>query len=113
MRQRDTHDPRAEYPLFPRLGSRAAGSPRHQPRRAAEGQAYVNGFFYIHLADLAQELARVTSVAQGVWAEARANERVADFLPASYLTGLASCLMSRRFQRLGDLVADTMVIYAG
>ena len=31
--------------------------------------------------DLAQELARVTSVAQGVWAEARANERVADFLP--------------------------------
>ena len=31
--------------------------------------------------DLAQELARVTSVAQGVWAQARANERVADFLP--------------------------------
>ncbi len=31
--------------------------------------------------DLAQELARVTSMAQGVWAEARANERVADFLP--------------------------------
>ena len=31
--------------------------------------------------DLAQELARVTSVAQGVWAEARARDRVADFLP--------------------------------
>ncbi|THD82392.1 carboxypeptidase M32 [Aliigemmobacter aestuarii] len=32
-------------------------------------------------ADLAQELARVTSLAQGIWAEARANDRVADFLP--------------------------------
>lgn len=31
--------------------------------------------------DLAQKLAQVTSVAQGVWAEARANDRVADFLP--------------------------------
>lgn len=38
--------------------------------------------------------------------------RVADFFPACYLTGLVSCLMSRHFQRLGDLVADTMVIYA-
>ena len=34
--------------------------------------------------------------------------RVADFLPAAYVTGLMSCLLSRRFQRLGDLVADTM-----
>ena len=39
--------------------------------------------------------------------------RVADFMPAAYVTGLAACLMSRRFQRLGDLVADTMVIYSG
>ena len=31
--------------------------------------------------DLAQELARVTSVAQGIWADARAHEKVADFLP--------------------------------
>jgi carboxypeptidase Taq len=32
-------------------------------------------------ADLAQELARVTSTAQGVWAEARARDDVAAFLP--------------------------------
>jgi carboxypeptidase Taq len=32
-------------------------------------------------ADLAAELARVTSVAQGVWAEARGSEDVASFLP--------------------------------
>jgi carboxypeptidase Taq len=32
-------------------------------------------------ADLAQELARVTSIAQGIWARARAEEKVADFLP--------------------------------
>lgn len=38
--------------------------------------------------------------------------RVADFLPAAYLTGFMSCLLSRRFQRLGDLVADTMVVYS-
>ena len=31
--------------------------------------------------DLAQELARVTSTAQGIWAAARAGESVADFLP--------------------------------
>lgn len=31
--------------------------------------------------DLAQEIARVTSVAQGIWAEARANDKVGDFLP--------------------------------
>ena len=31
--------------------------------------------------DLAQELARLTSTAQGIWAEARASETVADFLP--------------------------------
>ena len=32
-------------------------------------------------ADLAEALARLTSVAQGIWAEARAADRVADFLP--------------------------------
>ncbi|HEX9859378.1 MAG TPA: carboxypeptidase M32, partial [Paracoccaceae bacterium] len=32
-------------------------------------------------ADLAQQIARVTSTAQGIWAEARANDRLADFLP--------------------------------
>ncbi len=31
--------------------------------------------------DLAQEIARVTSTAQGIWAAARAAEKVADFLP--------------------------------
>jgi carboxypeptidase Taq len=31
--------------------------------------------------DLAQEIARVTSTAQGIWAAARAADRVADFLP--------------------------------
>lgn len=37
--------------------------------------------------------------------------RAVDFLPAAYLTGLASTLMNQRFQRLGDLVADTLVVY--
>jgi carboxypeptidase Taq len=31
--------------------------------------------------DLAQEIARVTSMAQGIWAGARAGDKVADFLP--------------------------------
>ncbi|MEO8244693.1 MAG: carboxypeptidase M32, partial [bacterium] len=31
--------------------------------------------------DLAQEIARVTSVAQAIWAKARADDKVADFLP--------------------------------
>ncbi len=34
-----------------------------------------------------------------------------DFLPFAYLTGLVSCMLNRRFQRLGDLVADTLVVY--
>jgi uncharacterized RDD family membrane protein YckC len=37
--------------------------------------------------------------------------RVADFLPWCYLGGLLSCLFTRRFQRLGDLVAHTLVVY--
>lgn len=34
-----------------------------------------------------------------------------DFLPVGYLAGLTSCMLNRRFQRLGDLVADTLVVY--
>lgn len=37
--------------------------------------------------------------------------RVADFFPLFYGAGLLSMLGSRRFQRLGDLVAGTLVIY--
>ncbi|MES2598930.1 MAG: RDD family protein [Verrucomicrobiota bacterium] len=37
--------------------------------------------------------------------------RVIDFMPAAYLFGLICCLFTSRFQRLGDLVADTVVIY--
>jgi uncharacterized RDD family membrane protein YckC len=37
--------------------------------------------------------------------------RVIDFMPVAYLFGLICCLFTRRFQRLGDLVADTVVIY--
>lgn len=38
--------------------------------------------------------------------------RVIDLMPGFYLFGLTCCLFTRRFQRLGDLVADTVVIYA-
>lgn len=38
--------------------------------------------------------------------------RTADMMPAGYLTGLLVCLFTRRFQRLGDLVARTLVVYA-
>lgn len=37
--------------------------------------------------------------------------RVADFLPAGYLLGLVSCMATRRFQRLGDIVAGTVVVH--
>lgn len=37
--------------------------------------------------------------------------RVADFLPAGYLIGLVSCMSTKRFQRLGDIVAGTVVVY--
>ncbi len=37
--------------------------------------------------------------------------RVIDFLPFGYLAGLISILMTRRFQRIGDWVAGTMVVY--
>jgi len=36
--------------------------------------------------------------------------RAADALPAAYLFGVASMLFSARFQRLGDLVAGTIVV---
>ena len=56
----------------------------------------------------------MTSGAPLTWSAAMLRNllRVADFLPAAYVTGLMSCLLSRRFQRLGDLVADTMVVYS-
>ncbi len=37
--------------------------------------------------------------------------RVIDFMPGFYLLGLVCCLFNRRFQRLGDLVADTVVVH--
>jgi hypothetical protein len=36
--------------------------------------------------------------------------RAADALPTGYLVGLASMFLSSRFQRLGDLVAGTIVV---
>lgn len=38
--------------------------------------------------------------------------RVVDFMPGLYLTGIVCMLFTRRFQRLGDLVANTVVTYA-
>ncbi len=38
--------------------------------------------------------------------------RFADFLPFGYLFGVVTCLSNRNFQRIGDLVADTLVVYA-
>lgn len=37
--------------------------------------------------------------------------RFVDFLPVGYLVGLGSCLISNRFQRLGDLAAGTLVVH--
>ena len=48
---------------------------------------------------LVAEIARVTSLGQGIWADARANERVADFLPT-----LAEILALRREQ--GQALAE-------
>jgi uncharacterized RDD family membrane protein YckC len=39
--------------------------------------------------------------------------RAADILPATYLVGVVAMALNRRFQRIGDLVAGTMVIVAG
>ncbi len=49
------------------------------------------------------------SVAQAVM---RNFLRVVDFMPGLYLTGVVCMLFTRRFQRLGDLVANTVVTYA-
>lgn len=38
--------------------------------------------------------------------------RVVDFMPALYLTGIVCLFFTKRFQRLGDLVANTVVTYA-
>ena len=38
--------------------------------------------------------------------------RVIDFMPFLYLTGFLSCLFTKRFQRLGDLVAGTVMVYS-
>lgn len=37
--------------------------------------------------------------------------RLIDFLPLFYIFGLASMALNRHFQRLGDLVAGTLVVY--
>jgi uncharacterized RDD family membrane protein YckC len=37
--------------------------------------------------------------------------RAADFLPAMYLAGFVSMVISRDFKRLGDLAANTLVVY--
>lgn len=37
--------------------------------------------------------------------------RAADFLPVGYLIGLASTVVSPRFQRIGDIAADTIVCH--
>lgn len=37
--------------------------------------------------------------------------RVVDFMPFFYLTGIVCMLFTKRFQRLGDLVANTVVTY--
>lgn len=37
--------------------------------------------------------------------------RTVDFLPFMYATGLISILLTRNFQRIGDLAANTIVIY--
>ena len=37
--------------------------------------------------------------------------RFVDFLPLLYVFGIVSMMLTRRFQRLGDLVAGTLVIY--
>lgn len=37
--------------------------------------------------------------------------RTVDFLPFMYATGLISILLTRNFQRIGDLAANTIVVY--
>jgi uncharacterized RDD family membrane protein YckC len=44
---------------------------------------------------------------------ARNLVRIIDFLPASYITGVISIFVTSRNQRLGDLVAGTLVVHEG
>lgn len=37
--------------------------------------------------------------------------RTADFFPGFYMVGIVSMLMTKRFQRLGDIAAKTLVVY--
>lgn len=39
--------------------------------------------------------------------------RVADFMPVGYAAGVLSILLTKDFQRLGDLVAGTVVVHTG
>ncbi|MDF1629528.1 MAG: RDD family protein [Alcanivoracaceae bacterium] len=39
--------------------------------------------------------------------------RQADFFPMFYLTGFVAMLSNRRFQRFGDMAANTMVVHVG
>lgn len=59
---------------------------------------------------------RVMSVTGGPVSMAQAVMRnflrVVDFMPGLYLTGIVCMLFTRRFQRLGDLVANTVLTYA-
>lgn len=38
--------------------------------------------------------------------------RAADFFPLFYFSGMVAMMLSGKFQRLGDLAADTIVVYA-
>lgn len=55
-----------------------------------------------------------TSGAPITWNQAvvRNMLRMVDFLPFGGITGVIACLSNDRFQRLGDLAADTVVIHA-
>ena len=61
------------------LGAAAAPDDAGRAQLAEIGRSYARATKVP--SDLAQELARLTSTAQGIWAEARASETVADFLP--------------------------------
>lgn len=64
----------------------------------------------------ALELAVVESSGQPVgWTASTVRNflRIADMLPFAYLIGVLSMLLTRRFQRLGDLAAGTLVVHRG
>lgn len=90
----------------PRLGEwlAAAEAPDEAGRAALRLIARSYSRFCKVPADLAQELARVTSTAQGIWAEARARDDVAAFLPT-----LAEVIRLR--QREAECLADGGDLY--